>query len=47
MNIGTKRGSKGVITIKESERTGTPLRAFAIKGDEDLFVTTESDGDSH
>lgn len=38
----TKRGSKGVITIKESERTGTLAGIRAIKGDEDLFVTTES-----
>lgn len=38
----TKRGSKGVITIKESERTGTLAGIRAIKGDEDLFVTTAS-----
>ncbi len=38
----TKRGSKGVITIKESKRTGTLAGIRAIKGDEDLFVTTAS-----
>lgn len=38
----TKRGSKGVITIKESERTGTLAGIRAIRGDEDLFVTTNS-----
>ncbi|MDY0214656.1 MAG: DNA gyrase subunit A [Bacilli bacterium] len=38
----TKRGSKGVITIKESERTGTLAGVRAIKGDEDLFITTNS-----
>ncbi len=38
----TRRGSKGVITIKESERTGTLAGIRAIRGDEDLFVTTNS-----
>ena len=38
----TKRGSKGVITIKESEKTGTLAGIRAIKGDEDLFITTNS-----
>lgn len=38
----TKRGSKGVITIKESERTGTLAGVRAITGDEDLFITTNS-----
>lgn len=38
----TKRGSKGVITIKESDKTGTLAGIRAIKGDEDLFITTNS-----
>ena len=38
----TKRGSKGVITIKESERTGRLAGIRAIVGDEDLFITTAS-----
>lgn len=38
----TKRGSKGVITIKESERTGRLAGIRAITGEEDLFITTAS-----
>ena len=38
----TNRGSKGVITLKESEKRG-PLAALKIvKGDEDLLVITKN-----
>ena len=38
----TKRGSKGVITVRTSEKNGVLAGIRAIQGDEDLFVTTNS-----
>ncbi len=38
----TKRGSKGVITVKANEKNGVLAGICAIQGDEDLFVTTNS-----
>ncbi|MGE4341645.1 MAG: DNA gyrase subunit A [Bacilli bacterium] len=38
----TKRGSKGVATIKASEKVGSLVGIRAVKGDEDLFLITEA-----
>jgi len=38
----TKRGSKGVATIKASEKVGTLVGIRAVNGDEDLFLITEA-----
>jgi len=37
----TKRGSKGVATIKASEKVGTLMGIRAVRGEEDLFLITE------
>ncbi len=38
----TKRGSKGVTTIKASEKVGNLVGIRAVKGDEDIFLITEA-----
>lgn len=38
----TNRGSKGVITIKANDKNGLLMGLRAVKGDEDLFITTTS-----
>ena len=38
----TKRGSKGVVTLKQNEKTGKLIFSSAVKGDEEIFIVTSS-----
>lgn len=38
----TRRGSKGVVTLKQNDRTGKMVFSSAVKGDEDILIVTSS-----
>lgn len=38
----TKRGSKGVITLKQNDKTGKMVFSSAVKGNEEIFIVTSS-----
>lgn len=38
----TRRGSKGVVTLKQNEKTGKLIFSSAVKGDEEILIVTSS-----
>lgn len=38
----TRRGSKGVVTLKQNDRTGKMVFSSTVKGDEDILIVTSS-----
>lgn len=38
----TRRGSKGVVTLKQNDKTGKMVFASAVKGDEEVLIVTNS-----
>ncbi|WP_412032302.1 DNA topoisomerase (ATP-hydrolyzing) subunit A [Malacoplasma muris] len=38
----TRRGSKGVVTLRQNDKTGKMVFSSAVKGDEDILIVTSS-----